>query len=181
MKNNTATRVLVLILGILLILMGMVLFATPDMNVVVLGYIVCILMLVFGVAEVVFYITHHKTHTASGWVLADGIISAVLGLLLLFVPAAQIQAMSIIFADWVLFSGVLCFASAFSERDAGSHNWGWNLAVGIIGILLGIWLMFDPALSAMSIGFLLPLAFIFEGVSAVATFFSTNVARKAAG
>lgn len=178
MKSNTATRVLLLIFGILLIILGFVLFATPGMDAIVLGYIVCILMLVFGIAEIVFYCTHHKMHVASGWVLADGILTAILGLLLLFMPGAQILTMSIIFAIWVLFTGITSFASAFSAKDAGSHSWGWNLAAGIIGILLGFWLMFDPMLSIMTIGFLVPIAFIFEGVSAIATFFSTGEKHK---
>lgn len=172
MKTNTATRVLMLILGILLVIFGVFLFATPGFNAVMLGYLVSILMLVSGIAEIVFYATHHKTHAASGWLLADGILTAILGLLLLFMPSAQVLTMSIIFAVWVLFTGVVSFSGAFTAKSAGSHSWGWSLALGIIGILLGLWLMFDPMLSIVSIGYLLPAAFVFEGISAIAAFFS---------
>jgi len=169
-----------LILGILLIVMGVVFFATPGINAVVTGYIVCALMLVFGIAEIVFYGVHHKTHSASGWVLADGILTTILGLMLLFIPGAQIVTMSILFAMWVLFTGITAFSGAFADKSAGSHSWGWNLTFGIIGILLGIWLMFDPMLSIVSIGYLLPVALIFEGVAAIAFFFSTSSKKTTA-
>ena len=71
--KSTASRVLLLIFGVILIILGFVLFATPGMDAVILGYIVCILMLVYGIAEIVFYCTHRKLHIASGWVLADGV------------------------------------------------------------------------------------------------------------
>lgn len=180
-KKNTATRVLLLIFGIILVILGFVLFATPGLDAVMLGYICCIVMLVYGIAEIVFYCSHRKLHIASGWVLADGILTAILGLLLLFMPGAQIMTMTIVFAVWVLMSGIMSFAGAFAAKDAGSHSWGWNLAAGIIGILLGIWLMFDPMLSVMTIGFLLPIAFLFQGCSAIASFFATGSNKPAKG
>ena len=173
MKNN-AVRWILLIFGILLIVAGIALFATPGMNSLVMAYVVCILMLVYGIAEIVFYIAQHKNHIVSGWVLADGIITAILGLLLLFIPGTQILTMSILFAIWVLFTGVTRTTAAFTAKDAGSSNWGWILAAGILGIILGIWFMCDPVLTIMTIGFLLPLAFVMQGVSAISVFFTTG-------
>lgn len=164
-----------LILGILLAVLGVVMFATPGINSIVMAYAVCFLMLVYGIAEIAYYIAHHKSHVVSGWLLADGIITALLGLLLLFVPGAQILTMSILFAVWVLFTGVTRTSAAFVAKGAGSSNWGWILFAGIIGILIGIWMMFDPLLAVMTIGFILPVTFLVQGFSAVAAFFATRV------
>lgn len=163
-----------LILGILLILLGIIMFSTPGMNTLAMAYIVCILMLVYGIAEIVFYIAHHNNHVVSGWLLADGIITAILGLLLLFMPGAQILTMSILFAVWVLFTGVTRTSAAFVAKNADTSSWGWVLAAGILGILVGVWLMFDPLLAMITIGFLLPVTFLVQGISAIAAFFATN-------
>lgn len=173
MKNGVA-RVFVLIFGILMVILGCVLFATPGTNSLILAYVVCFLMVVYGIAEIAYYVSHRKGHIVSGWVLADGIITVILGILLLFIPSMQILTMSIVFAVWVLFTGVTRTASAFSAMDMGVSNWGWSMAAGVIGILLGIWLLCDPLLAIMSIGFLVPLAFIMEGISGIATFFATG-------
>ncbi len=173
MKGSTV-RWWLLIFGILMAILGIVLFATPGMNTLVMAYVVCTLMLVYGIAEIAFYITHRKSQAVSGWLLADGIITAILGLLLMFMPGAQILTMSLMFAVWVLFTGVTRTSGAFAAKDAGSSNWGWVLAAGILGILVGVWLMFDPLLAVMTIGFLLPAAFVVQGISAVAAFFATG-------
>lgn len=172
MKNNTI-RWALLIFGILLVGMGFVLFATPGANSLAMAYMVCILMLVYGICEIVFYIAHRKSHVVSGWLLADGMITAVLGLLLLFMPGAQILTMSLVFAAWVLFTGVTRTSAAFAAKDAGAPSWGWVLAAGILGILSGVWLMCDPLLAVVAMGYLLPAAFLIQGVSAVAAFIAT--------
>lgn len=172
--KTTGSRALVLILGILLVIMGIVLFATPGANSVALSYVFCILMLVFGIAEIFFYLSHRKAHIVSGWVLADGIITTILSILLLCMPGFQTLTMSYIFSFWVLFTGVTRTSAAFAAKDAGSRNWGWILATGIIGILLGTWLLFYPILAVMTIGYLIPFAFLMQGISAIATFFATS-------
>ncbi len=58
-----------LIFCILLIIMGVVLFATPGINSLALSYLLLILMLVYGIGEIIFYVTHHKLHVVSGRVL----------------------------------------------------------------------------------------------------------------
>ncbi len=170
----SSVRWWLLILGILLAILGVVMLATPGMNTLVLAYVVCALMLIYGITEIVFYIAHHKSQAVSGWLLADGIITAILGLLLLFMPGAQILTMSLLFALWVLFTGVTRTSGAFAARDAGSSSWGWVLAAGILGILIGVWLMFDPLFAVMTIGYLLPVAFMAQGISAIAAFFATG-------
>lgn len=173
MKTGTI-RWSLLIFGILLAGLGLVMFATPGINSLVIAYLVCTLMLVYGIAEVVFYIAHRKSSVVSGWLLADGIITSILGVLLMFMPGAQILSMSILFALWVLFTGVTRTSAAFVAKDAGVSSWGWVLIAGIVGILVGIWLMFDPLFAVMTIGYLLPVAFFVQGVSAVAAFFATG-------
>ncbi len=173
MKSSTVHWML-LIFGILLIIVGVILFATPGINSIVMGYTVCILMLGYGIAEIAYYIANRKSHIVSGWLLADGIITTILGILLLFMPGAQILTMTILFAIWVLFTGVTRTSAAFTLKDAGSSNWGWVLLSGVIGIIVGIWFMFDPLLAIMTIGFLLPLALLVQGISAIFAFFATK-------
>ncbi len=171
-KSN-AMRWVLLIFGVLLIVMGIVLFATPAANSIVLAYAMSALMFVYGIAEIIFFICRHD-RGASGWMLADGIITTILGGLLLFTDGVKIPTMTLLFSMWVLFTGVTRTTASFAAKDLGSPNWGWVLAAGIIGILAGTWLMFDPLLAFISIGYLLPAVFVVQGVSAVAAFFSTS-------
>lgn len=171
---KSTMRWLILVLGILLVLVAFGMFATPGANAVVMGYLVCFLMLVYGVCEIVYYCIHHKEQVVSGWLLADGIITTVLGLLLVTRPAAQILTMSVIFAVWVLFTGVTRTSGAFAAKSANDSGWGWMLAAGMLGILIGIWFLFNPAIATATIGFLLPIVLLMQGISAIFAFFATK-------
>ncbi len=175
--DSNIPRWLVLVLGILLIVMGIVLFFTPVANSIFFAYFMSALMLIFGGGEIIYYLCRHDKGI-SGWILADGIITVILGALLLFIPGATIPGMTILFAMWVLFTGVIRLSAAFAAKDRGSSDWGWILAAGILGILIGIWFMFDPLLTFISIGYILPLAFIVQGVSAIGVFLSTDKGSK---
>ncbi len=172
--TNKWVRIALLVLGILMVILGIAMISTPIANTLVMTYVVCALMLVLGIAEIVFYCMHRKSMAVSGWALADGIISAVLGLWLISRPDLQVEVTIMLFTFWVLFTGVTRTASSFAAKDAGIHGWGWILAAGIVGILVGLYLMFHPLLAALSVGMVLPIAFIGQGVSMVIGFFSKD-------
>ncbi len=172
MKSN-GMRWVLLIFGILMVILGCVLFATPAANSIVLAYLMSALMFLYGIAEIIYFFARRNQHV-SGWMLADGIITGILGGLLLFTQGAKIPTMTMLFSMWVLFTGVTRMSAALVAKELGSSNWGWILAAGILGILAGVWLMFDPVLAFISIGYLLPATFMVQGVSAVAAFFSTG-------
>lgn len=172
--KSTTTRVLLLIFGILLIIMGIALFATPVANSVAVAYIICFLMIIYGIVEISHYFSERKLQIASGWTLADGIITVILGVILLFTPSAAILTTVWVFAFWLLFTGIMRTAGAFTAKKARIKGWGWILAAGIIGILLGILFMCEPLFTITVIGFSLPILFIIQGISAVAMFFTRS-------
>ncbi len=172
MKSN-AIRWVLLVIGILLVAMGVALLFTPAENSIVLAYCMSALMLVYGIAEIVYYIVKHDQDIA-GWILADGLITGILGALLLITLDATVLTMTLLFTMWVLFTGVVRLVAGFAAKEAGSSGWGWVLAAGIAGIVIGIWFMFDPLLAFFSVGYLLPLVFVVQGISAIAVFFSTS-------
>ena len=47
-------------------------------------------------------------------------------------------------------------------------NWGWVLASGVLGLLLGIYLIFNPILSLLMLGFFIGLQLILEGAAIAA-------------
>ncbi len=172
--RSTWGRIAALLIGILLIVLGIAAFSHPIANSVVVAYVACILMIGYGVAEIVHYCSKRKASHLSGWVLADGIISTILGVMLLFMPGAQILGMAMVFAFWTLFTGVTRTSAAFAAKDLGLPNWGWILAAGILGCLIGMFLMFNPLYGIMAIGIFVPMVFIMQGISAISMFFATR-------
>lgn len=172
MQNN-ATRVLLFIIGMLLIVLGCALFSTPLLNSLVVAYGVCISMVIYGIFEIAHYFFHRQFYAISAWTLADGIITVILGMMLMFMPDVNLLATSIFFTFWVMFTGITRTSAALVAKDLGITNWRWLLAVGLGGILFGILMLCYPLYNILAFGYLIPVAILIQGVSAISLACST--------
>jgi uncharacterized membrane protein HdeD (DUF308 family) len=58
--------------------------------------------------------------------------------------------------------------TVFSLTIRPFPNWGWVLASGILGILIAVWLLANPAMSLLLLGILIGVQLVAEGI-AIAT------------
>src|SRR5919112_1147090 len=80
-------------------------------------------------------------------VLLEGIIAALVGLLLLVAPAGGLIVLVEVFGFYLLIGGVFRIASIFVDAS----SWGWKLLVGILGIVVaGIVVVDHPVWSAIA-------------------------------
>ena len=101
------------------------------------------------------------------WVLLLwGLTFLIAGLCLLFWPVRTAAVLVAIMAAFLLISGIIGAISAVVHRDSG---WGWRLAGGIVGVLVGIILLANPVVGALIIVtaqfFLLALGLIVMGIA----------------
>lgn len=107
-----------------------------------------------------------KTTTTSptgwGWLLATGIFLIIIGLLALSAPFAATFA-SVLVLGWLLIiGGVLEIVSAISYRHYGGFL--VNLLLGLFCVLVGILMVVNPTLTAMTLTILIALLFLTLGV-----------------
>jgi len=103
------------------------------------------------------------------WVLSLwGLTFLIAGLCLLFWPVRTAAVLVAIMAAFLLISGIIGAISAVVHRDSG---WGWRLAGGILGVLVGIILLANPVAGALIITavqfYLLALGLIVMGIATV--------------
>ena len=84
-------------------------------------------------------------------------------------PLATGIGVSIAVGWIIVFGGIAYVASAFSARGAGSFL--WRLLIGIVYILGGLYLAFNPGLALESLTLAMALMFFFEGVLETVVFF----------
>ncbi len=171
MKGIKTQRWMLLVSGILMVLLGIVTIFTPAGGLVSLALLISMGMVIAGVAEVVAYFGEDKA-VRSGWMLALGILSALLGLWLLFSRGFAVLATIIpyVFAIWMVSSGIMRTVGAFSLKDARYPGWGWVLAMGILQVVAGFALMFTPVLTAAVTSIMITVTFISHGLGDIATF-----------
>ena len=97
--------------------------------------------------------------------LIEGIILVVLGLLAVAVPMVAGLAVTILFGWLLLISGIVGLITTFALRHA--PGFWWSLLSAVLGILVGGWLLIQPALGLVSLTYLLIAFFIVEGIATI--------------
>jgi uncharacterized membrane protein HdeD (DUF308 family) len=85
------------------------------------------------------------------------------GLIFVRNPGIAVATLALLLIIFFMVEGIAKVAFALTVRPL--ENWGWVLASGIIGLAIGVWLLFNPALSLLVLGIFIGIQFIVEGVA----------------
>lgn len=181
MKQNTRKSNfgwLELILGILFIALGIYTFMNPSNSFAGVVAIYGVAAIVTGIVDIVLYVKLER-RTGFGPVtsLVTGIFSILAGILILFNPDVGGWAISILFPVWFISHCISRLANTSITRFvAGPAYNTFSLIVNILGIFLGIMLLFNPVASAYSFTYIIGIYLIVLGVgSIVMAFKKTNI------
>ena len=155
--------------GILALLIGIFLFVHPFTTTAMIGWIIALLVFMSGITSLLMYTNSVER---SFWYLLQSSLSIIFGIILLSSSAMSLSSAVItIAAYWILISGILRLIGGFQMRRAGFYDANRFLSSAVLAILLGIFLLFNPALSAIFIGRLTGLLLMAVGVSGIALSF----------
>jgi hypothetical protein len=100
------------------------------------------------------------------FVLLAGILFISAGLWAIIFPHQSITALAIIFSLTLLVSGILEIIFSISNKDIIS-SWGWALALGVIKLVIGLLLLMNPAISALTLAFYIGFVILFRSLAAI--------------
>lgn len=103
----------------------------------------------------------------AGWFLADGILTVLLSLFLLFDQGFTLLSLPFIFSVWLLFSGINQFVNSFELQRLGVKGWGWLTALGVLLTIVGFFSISDPIADLVTLSFLAGFLLICEGVATI--------------
>lgn len=114
------------------------------------------------------FITEIKENIQNWWVyLLLGIMLIVFGVYFMTTPLESYLSLAILFVISFFASGIFKIIFAISNKNI-LEGWGWHLAMGIIGILLGIYLARNMGVSMAILPFLVSFFFMMSGASIIA-------------
>ncbi len=159
--------VLFIILGILMVIGGFSCMFTPLITFLSLGNFIVIMVLIYGIVGIVRAI---KTKNFGiGFVFS--ILSVIFGIAVFFLPNLVLISDTVILymtAAWFVILGILQITMAVSvTKKMGSGLWILQLILGILGILIGIYSFFQPALMALTTGVMVGLFFVETGFTMI--------------
>lgn len=95
-----------------------------------------------------------------------GIIFIIVGIWVSTTPLASYITLSLLFAFTFLIAGIIEIIYAISNRDT-HDNWGWSLASGILGLLVGILLVSNLGISMIALPFYIGFGIVFYSITGI--------------
>ncbi len=103
-----------------------------------------------------------------GALIVLGVVAAIVGIIVLVVPEKTLWLVAILFGIYFIISGIVRVVTSFL---AGQISVGLRIFVAILGLILvaaGIYILFNPAVGVVTIGLLIGISWIVEGVGQLA-------------
>jgi uncharacterized membrane protein HdeD (DUF308 family) len=137
---------LVLTYGLVTIGLGLVLVLWPEQTLKVLAILIGIQLVITGIFRLVLAVaSRHVDGSTRAIAGMFGALALVLGLLCLRSPLQTVLVIGMILGVWWLAAGVTDIVGALRSRE--SHRRGWDLALGVLSVLAGGFLLVNPEVS----------------------------------
>ena len=166
-RNAIKYWYLPLIVGIIFIGVGIWTFRTPLQSYAALSFIFSISFLVSGISEIYFAIANREEIDNWGWTLALGLLGAIVGILLLINPDVSAATLPFFVGFVVLFRSVYAIGAAIDLKNYKIMDWGYLMAIGILGVIFSFILLWNPLFAGMTLVFWTALLFIISGAFSI--------------
>lgn len=166
-KNAIKHWYIPLFVGLFFVIVGVVAFAVPMGSLAALAILFALSFLIGGLSEIIFSITNRQQLDNWGWSLAFGIITLIVGILLLINPALSMTTLAFYVGFLILFRSIAAISFSMDVKRYGSKNWGVLLILGILGAILSFILLWNPLFAGIGIVILLALNFLFAGLFSI--------------
>lgn len=153
------------ILGVLSLILAFLAFNNPAVSIISVAILFGIGAILKGVFELFFRRRVRQfSGYSSGWLILLGVIDILIGVFFLFNLSAGVLALPVIFAFWVIFDSIGTLVIASAIRQHSNTQFWFTLIIGIIGLIIGFLLLFNPLSSYVAIASLVGLFFMIQGI-----------------
>jgi uncharacterized membrane protein HdeD (DUF308 family) len=147
------------ILAVLTLAFGVLILVEPSITLNTLAVLIGIYLLVSGVIELGWAIL--GSHENRGLAAVFGVISAVLGVLLIRHPTHAVTAVALLVGLWLLAAGLIRLVRTFAE--SGRRIWSFVLAVAEIAF--GAVIVSDPRIGVATLAVIIGIALIVRALA----------------
>ncbi len=160
-----------MIQGILMMLAGLVALIFPLVSSVAIVLLLGWLLIISGVLQGISLIG--ASNVPHFWLqLISVVLSIIIGLMFLNDPGGGLVALTLLLVVFFIVGGMARIVFALTIRPF--PDWGWVLASGIVGVLLGVYLFASlPLTATWLLGLLFAIQLLSEG--AALTYMTWNV------
>ena len=145
--NKVTTSII--ISSVIAFIIGLVMAVMPNASLEAMAIVFGVYMIVHGIALIAMDFAEHNLYVPF-YGIATGILSIIAGLIIVAMPNALATIFTIALGIWIILSSVNIISIAITVRK-GVKNWWMWLLLGVIDLICGVIILFNPFASSISI------------------------------
>lgn len=106
-----------------------------------------------------------------GWVLLQGILAVIVGVVALVWPGLTLATFAILLGAWIVVDGITSVVTAIALPDVAGRHRVLMVILGILGIIIGVIVLWNPFASAVGLAIFIALMFaawlLFAGIRTI--------------
>ena len=138
-----------LILSLIFIIFGIILVANPEVVMTSISIILGVIFIVLGIIKIANYF---YTSKMDNYFLAVGVISIIIGIVIMFFSDVIASFFRILIAVWIIYSGIMNLQTTISWKDYKSKLWIFSIILSILTLLAGIYILVNSGAIFQTIG-----------------------------
>ncbi|BDR55619.1 HdeD family acid-resistance protein [Xylocopilactobacillus apis] len=157
-----------LIFGIIMAVLGLVVFMHPAKFALTVTWLFSIAILINGILSFIFwYDIGRDGYPKPGVLLIDAILDVILAVIIMASPGVdKFVMLGYMFAFWFIFDS----ATSLSMASLSFHP-GFNMILGILGLILGVIMLFTPMIGAVTVAYIAGAYMIIFGIMLISRAF----------
>ena len=167
-----------LMASIAYIVLGVFMVAKPQTVADGLNDVFGVVMLIYGVINIIAFFLNKGTDENLFLELAMGVIAIGLGIFALVAQDLMQKILFYVIGGVLIVDALVNIKRSINLRRIGFPRWGFFLIVAILGVILGIACIIFYSAVGKAIVLLFGIALIFEGIASLLTIFIDSRTRK---
>ncbi|MDQ8954160.1 HdeD family acid-resistance protein [Acinetobacter rudis] len=157
-----SSRPILIIFGVLLIVSGLLFVTFTGIATLTSVYLFGLLMIFAGILQAIMSMSALNGGHRWLWLLFS-LLYILAGFFAFKAPLATASALTWLIAAFILLGGIFRIVSAFQLRMV--NGWGWVLFSGILLFATGLLIAFNPTSPLWLLGLMLGLDLLFQGIN----------------
>lgn len=145
--KRTATSVI--LSSVVAFIIGLIMVVAPNMSLQTIGIIAGVYIIIHGVVLIGLAFAANVLFVPFFGVIS-GILSVVLGIVLVAMPEVLSTIFGIALGVWIILSSANIISISIAIKNVYS-NWGLLLLLGVVDLICGVIILFNPFASSLSI------------------------------
>ena len=161
-----------MLLSAIIVILGIVMVAMPESSILAFGICMGIYLIFHGIMLIVVEIKAKKYYLPVEGLILEGILAIVLGVLFLMDPGNNMQfLLAFGVGVWIISAGIRGIQAAIALKSTGIP-WVLIIILNLIDIAAGVFVLFSPAISSVSIVICVGVVMIIHGIVNLADAFA---------